>query len=281
MKIRDVHFSVNANASYLQNKLIKLGNASGEAIYETAGASGVGSYVKGMNNEVYPFFYGYKTDGLIQNQAQADAYNTKFGEKAQPGDVIFQDIAGALDANGKAVPDGLITDADKTKIGKGMADWTFGLSLAADWKGFDMSLFFQGSYGNDIFDFSQRGDITAMNRPSWILGRWIGEGTSNKIPRMTAVNPNRNWRSSDLYIKDGSYVRLKTMQIGYTLPAKLTKKASIQKLRVFVSGENLLTVTGYDGFDPEIASGGYTTIGIDRGIYPQARTISLGANISF
>ena len=98
---------------------------------------------------------------------------------------------------------------------------------------------------------------------------------------MTAVNPNRNWRSSDLYIKDGSYVRLKTMQIGYTLPANLTKKVSIQKLRIFVSGQNLLTVTGYDGFDPEIASGGYTTIGIDRGIYPQARTISLGANISF
>ena len=281
MKVRDFHFNIGANASYLQNKLIKLGNASGEAIYEDAGASGVGSYVKGKNNEVYPFFYGYKTNGLIQNQAQADEYNTKFGEKAQPGDVIFQDIAGALDANGKAIPDGKITDADKTKIGKGMADWTFGLNLSADWKGFDLSLFFQGSYGNDIFDFSQRGDITAMNRPSWILDRWIGEGTSNRIPRMTSFNPNRNWRSSDLYIKDGSYVRLKTMQFGYTIPEQITKRVSIQKLRLFVSGENLLTFTGYDGFDPEIASGGYTTIGIDRGIYPQARTISLGANISF
>ena len=281
LKIHDFQFNAHANASYLQNKLIKLGNASGEAIYEDAGASGVGSYVKGKNNEVYPFFYGYKTDGLIQNQVQADAYNTKFGEKAQPGDVIFQDIAGASDANGAAIPDGKITDADKVKIGKGMADWTFGLTLNAEWKGFDMSVFFQGSYGNDIFDFSQRGDITAMNRPSWILDRWIGEGTSNKIPRMTAVNPNRNWRSSDLYIKDGSYLRLKTMQFGYTVPALITRKASIQKLRLFVSGENLLTFTGYDGFDPEIASGGYTTIGIDRGIYPQARTISLGANISF
>lgn len=281
MKVRDFHFNIGANASYLQNKLIKLGNASGEAIYEDAGASGVGSYVKGKNNEVYPFFYGYKTNGLIQNQAQADEYNTKFGEKAQPGDVIFQDIAGALDANGKPVPDGKITDADKTKIGKGMADWTFGLNLSAEWKGFDMSLFFQGSYGNDIFDFSQRGDITAMNRPSWILDRWIGEGTSNRIPRMTSVNPNRNWRSSDLYIKDGSYIRLKTMQFGYTIPEQITKRVSVQKLRLFVSAENLLTFTGYDGFDPEIASGGYTTIGIDRGIYPQARTISLGANISF
>jgi hypothetical protein len=98
---------------------------------------------------------------------------------------------------------------------------------------------------------------------------------------MTAVNPNRNWRSSDLYIKDGSYVRLKVMQLGYTLPRNLTKKVSIQKLRLFVTGENLLTFTGYDGFDPEIASGSYTTIGVDKGIYPQSRTISVGANISF
>ncbi len=281
LKIRDLTFNVGANASYLQNKLIKLGNASGEAIYENAGASGVGSYVKGKNNEVYPFFYGYKTNGLLQNQAQADEYNSKYAEQAQPGDVIFQDIAGALDASGNAIPDGKITDADKTKIGKGMPDWTFGLTLSAEWKGFDFRAFFQGSYGNDIFDFSQRGDITAMNRPSWILDRWIGEGTSNTIPRMTAVNPNRNWRSSDLYIKDGSYVRLKTLQFGYTLPELITKKASIQKLRLFISAENLLTFTSYEGFDPEIASGGYTTIGIDRGIYPQARTISLGANISF
>ena len=95
---------------------------------------------------------------------------------------------------------GVIEDADKTKIGKGMPDWTFGLTLNAEWKGFDLNLFFQGTAGNDVFDFSQRGDIPAMNRPTWILDRWIGEGTSNKIPRMTSSNPNSNWRSSDLYI---------------------------------------------------------------------------------
>lgn len=281
LKINDLTFSILANASYLQNTLIKLGNASGENIYESAGASGVGSYVKGMNGEVFPFFYGYKTDGLFQNQQEADEYNALYGEKAEPGDVRFMDLAGAKDANGNDIPDGKINDSDKTKIGKGMPDWTFGLTFNAQWKGFDASLFFQGTYGNDIFDFAQRGDITAMNRPSWVLGRWIGEGTSDMIPRMTAENPNTNWRSSDLYIKDGSYVRLKTMQFGYTLPIRMTRKVSVQKLRLFVSGENMLTFTGYDGFDPEIASGGYTTIGIDRGIYPQARTISLGANITF
>jgi len=277
LKINDFSFNVGANASYLNNKLIKLGNASGEAIYADAGASGVGSYVKGRNGEVYPYFYGYKTGGILQNQQQADEYNSKYGEKAQPGDVIFLDIAGEK----SNTPDGKITDADKTKIGKGMPDWTFGLSLGADWKGFDLNLFFQGTAGNDVFDFSQRGDIQAMNRPSWMLDRWIGEGTSNKIPRMTAVNPNRNWRSSDLYIKDGSYVRLKTIQLGYSLPTSLLEKASVQRLRLFVTAENLFTFTSYDGFDPEIAAGDYFNIGVDKGIYPQSRTISVGANLTF
>ena len=280
-RIGDVNFNVLANASYLRNELIKLGNASGESIYQSNDAAGVGSYVKGKNGEVYPYFYGYLTDGILQNQPAADAYNAKFGTQAQPGDVIFRDIAGATDAKGNPIPDGKLTDADKTKIGKGMPDWVFGINLSAEYKGFDLVMFFQGTLGNDIFDFSQRGDITAMNRPSWILDRWIGEGTSNRIPRMTAKNPNSNWRSSDLYIKDGSYLRLKTIQLGYTLPVNYTKKASIQKLRVYIAGENMLTFTKYDGFDPEIASGDFTTIGIDKGIYPQARTVSIGANVTF
>jgi TonB-dependent starch-binding outer membrane protein SusC len=280
-RVHDLVFNVVANASYLKNKLVKLGNQSGESIYQSNDAAGVGSYVKGKNGQVYPFFFGYKTDGILQNDAAAAAYNAKYGTQAQPGDVIFRDIAGATDANGKPIPDGLITDADKTKIGKGMPDWVFGLTLSAEYKGFDLGMFFQGTYGNDIFDFAQRGDITSMNRPKWILDRWIGEGTSNRIPRMTAKNPNSNWRSSDLYVKDGSFIRLKTMQLGYTLPATYTKKVAIQKLRVYMACENLLTFTKYDGFDPELASGDFTTIGIDKGIYPQARTISVGANVTF
>jgi TonB-linked SusC/RagA family outer membrane protein len=271
----DFNYGLLANASYLKNKLINLGNETGEQIYENAGASGVGSYVKGMNGEVFPYFYGYKTDGIFQNQAEVDAYvnseGVKYQSAALPGDVRFVDRD----------RDGVISDSDKTKIGKGMPDWTYGLTLFADWKGIDMNLFFQGIVGNDVFDFSQRGDIPAMNRPAWILDRWHGEGTSNRIPRMTTANPNGNWRSSDLYIKDGSYMRLKSAQMGYTLPRKLTVRIAIQRLRVYISADNLLTFTGYDGFEPEIASGGYTTIGIDRGIYPQSRTISVGANITF
>ncbi len=277
-KIGDLNYFVSANASYLKNKLIKLGNASGEAIYESSAASGVGSYVKGKNGEIFPYFYGYKTNGIFQTQAEVNAYVNTSGAllqpSAKPGDVRFVDLNG----------DGIISDDDKTNIGKGMPDWTYGLTMGADWKGIDLNLFFQGTIGNDVFDFAQRGDIPAMNRPAWILQRWHGEGTSNRIPRMTNANPNANWRSSDLYIKDGSYMRLKSAQLGYTLPANITRKVSIQRLRLYISADNLFTFTKYDGFDPEMATGDdnrYTHIGVDRGIYPQARTISVGANISF
>jgi TonB-linked outer membrane protein, SusC/RagA family len=275
----DFSYRVAANATFVRNKLINFGNASGIATYQDAGAAGVGSYVRGENGEVWPFFYGYKTDGIFQNQAEVDSYVNSSGAKlqasAQPGDVRFKDISGP-----DGVPDGIISDFDKTKIGKGAPDWTYGIHLGADYKSFDINFFFQGTLGNDNFDFAQRGDIPAANRPAWILDRWVGEGSSNKIPRMTNANPNGNWKSSDIYLKDGSYLRLKTAQFGYTLPQHLTKIATIQSLRIFVMAENLLTFTKYDGFDPEVADG-YTSIGVDKGVYPQSRTISLGANITF
>ena len=273
--IKDFAYWINVNASFARNKLIELGNASGEQNYESAGASGVGDYVHAKNGEVWPYFYGYKTNGLFQNQQEVDSYVNAQGKELQPsahpGDVRFVDFNG----------DGKISDEDRTKIGKGMPDWTYGFSFGAEWKGIDVNFAWQGTLGNDIFDFAQRGDVPAMNRPSWILERWHGEGTSNRIPRMTSANPNGNWKSSDLYIRNGSYLRLKNAQIGYTLPAKLTRLVSIQRLRVYVAAENLLTFTSYKGFEPELASGDYTTLGVDKGIYPQARTITVGANVAF
>ncbi len=274
-QVGDFHYSVSANASLLRNRLINLGNESGEAVYQSNGASGIGDYVKGSNGMVWPYFYGMKTNGIFQNWAEVESYRDRDGNlmqpSAQPGDVRFVDVNG----------DGYVNDNDRTMIGKGMPDWTAGLTMGADWKGIDLTLFFQGSFGNDVFDYCMRGDIPAQNRPGWVLDRWIGEGTSNRIPRMTNANPNQNWRSSDLWVKDGSYVRLKTAQLGYTFPAKWMKVVFIKNFRVYVAGENLLTFTKYEGFDPEMASDGYTTIGVDRGIYPQSRTITLGASITF
>lgn len=269
--IGDLNFSITGQATYIKNKLINMGNDTGENVYESSDASGVGSFVKGTNGMVFPYFYGFKTAGIIQNQSEADTYNTTYGQKAKPGDVRF------VDHNN----DGILDDLDRTMIGKGMPDVTYGINIAADYKNFDLNIFFQGSAGNDIFDISQRGDIAAMNRPSWVLDRWTAEGTSNKIPRVTAENLNANWRSSDLLIKDGSYIRLKNIQLGYTVPTGLVRQDMVNRIRVYVSAENLLTYTKYDGFEPEIAAGGYTTIGVDKGIYPQSRTFSIGANITF
>jgi TonB-linked SusC/RagA family outer membrane protein len=278
-RVGKFNYYFNANTSFVKTTLIEYGNASGiQTNMENQGNTGVGEYMRGSNGKVYPYFFGLKTNGLFQNWDEINNYTYAStddkGEtviqlvqpNAKPGDVRFVDLNG----------DGSITDDDKTKIGKPTPDWVFGFTAGADWKGFDASFFFQGSYGNDIFEYAQRSDVPSMNRPEWILQRWHGEGTSTTIPRLTSMNENKNWNSSDLYIKDGSYIRLKTAQIGYTLPSSITKKASVQKLRLFVAAENLLTFTKYDGFDVEMGDHG-----VDRGIYPQSRTISVGAGITF
>lgn len=269
--VSDVNFRLNANASYIKNKLVELGNAEGWENYD--GASTIGTITRGQNGEPFPYFYGRVTDGIFQTDAEAAAYVNNKGQRLQPdavaGDVRFVDVN----------KDGTIDDNDRTKIGKGMPDWTFGFNVYVDWKGFDLSANFQGTLGNDIFDATRRTDLAIVNMPSYTLDRWHGEGTSNKYPRLAKDN-NKNWESSDLYVHDGSFVRLRTLQLGYTLPRNIVSKAFIQNMRIFASFDNLLTITSYDGYDPEISSGG-TSLGIDRGIYPQPRTFSLGANITF
>ena len=140
-------------------------------------------------------------------------------------------------------------------------------------------MFFQGVAGADIFDATYRTDVTAGNYPTYMLNRWTGEGTSNKYPILRAGD-NTNWQVSDLYIVDGSYLRLKNISLGYTLPRNLTRQISIERLRFFVMAENLVTWTKYWGFDPEISSGG-KSLGIDKGVYPQARIWTVGLNLTF
>lgn len=269
--VGDFNVRVGGNLSYLKNKLINLGNSDGFEMKDNVHM--LGNVSRAENGEVYPFFYGYKTAGIFQNQAQIDAYVNERGEKiqphAEPGDVIFVDMNG----------DGVLDDADRTKIGKGTPDWTYGINLSASWKDFDFSMLIAGAIGNDIFDATRRLDLRYVNLPAEMMGRWHGEGSSNVLPRFTWTNNNDNYRVSDLYIKDGSYMRLKNIQLGYTLPKSWTNKVFISSLRVYVAAENLLTLTGYEGFDPEISYD--ASAGIDRGIYPQARTFTLGVNLNF
>ncbi len=273
--VSDARFAVKGNATYLKNTLKNLGNDTGYIDFDgIQGLSGGGT--RGSNGQPFPYFFGYKTAGVFQNMDEVRAYVNKDGNMimpdAVPGDVRFVDVNG----------DGKISADDRTNIGNGTPDWTFGLNLNADWKGFDFNIFFQGVTGADVFDGTYRSDVASGNYPTWMLARWTGEGTSNKYPRLSTKGA-KNWEVSDLYVCDGSYLRLKNITLGYTLPQILTRKLSIDRLRVYVQAENLMTWTKYWGFDPEISSGpdGIKSLGIDRGVYPQPRTFTVGANISF
>ena len=271
--ISDARFAVKANAAYLKNKLTNIGNETGFINYGINQFSDGGT--RAENGQPFPFFYGYKTDGIIQNKAEADTYNSKYGTSSKPGDFRF------VDTNG----DNKINSDDRTNIGNGIPDWSFGFNFDAEWKGFDLSLFFQGVSGVDIFDATYRQDIASGNYPTWVLQRWTGEGTSNTVP---SLGDSKNWVCSDMYIQDGSYLRLKNITLGYTLPRSLTNKIGINRFRAYVRAENLFTWTKYWGFDPEIGAGfdndtqkhRTENSGVDYGVYPQARTFTIGFNIS-
>ena len=268
-------YHISANATWNKNKLTYLGD---DSTHLYGSSHKIGQLTRGSIGLPFPYFYGYQTDGIFQNMDEVNAYVNDKGElmqpKAQPGDVRFKDLDG----------NGVIDDADRTMIGKGMPDWTFGLNLGFEWKGLDFNMLLQGQAGCEIFNVSRRTDLYYVNLNKSILNRWTGEGSTNEYPRFMFDSANENYRVSDLWIEDGSFLRCRNMQIGYTLPQNLTKKVAISRLRVYVMAENLFTLTKYTGCDPEVTggNGGFgTEVGIDRGVYPQSRTFSVGVNLTF
>jgi hypothetical protein len=166
-------------------------------------------------------------------------------------------------------------------LGSPHPDFTGGLNVSVDYEGFDFNMFVYAALGQEVYDATRRYDMNGTNyRGDW-LNRWTGPGTSNEYPRVTFVDDNQNMRTvSDFFVKDGSFVRLRNITLGYTLPKNITDYMKINRLRLYVSAENLLTITGYQGYDPEIGGSVFNN-GIDRGIYPQARTVLGGVNITF
>jgi len=213
------------------------------------------------------YFYGYKTDGIFQNQNEVDTHATQPG--AQPGDIRY------LDVNG----DGEINDDDRTKIGDPFADFTLGWNLTMDYKNFDFNVFTYASVGGDIFRAYER-NLNFTNRYAVTLDRWTGEGTSNSEPRVTFIDSNNNRRPSDRYVEDGSFVKIKNIQIGYTLPEAVYDATGFSSVRIYTQVKNAYTFTKYSGYDPEISSGVLDT-GIDRGSYPIPRIWSVGVNVKF
>ena len=277
--VGDFNYHINANATRNWNRLTDLGvqSASGEEASLYGSSHKIGQLTRGIVGMPFPYFYGYKTNGIFQNWDEVNAHVNKDGvllqPKAEPGDIRF------VDTN----EDGILNDADRTYIGKGMPDWTFGLNLGFEFKGFDFTLFLQGQLGVQAFNVTRRTDLYYINLPKTILNRWTGEGSTNRYPRFVFDSANENYRVSDLWVEDASFLRARNIQLGYTLPQRLTRKVAISRLRIFAQVENAFTLTNYTGCDPEVTGGnGFgTEAGIDRGVYPQARTTTFGVNINF
>lgn len=233
-----------------------------------------GGYFNGQSQNVTVFekgqtpgyFYGYKTNGLFQTAADVTKGATQAG--AQPGDIRFVDVNG----------DGVISALDQTKIGDPFPQFTMGWNLNLEYKNFDFTAFTYASVGNDIYRAYER-NANYSNKYRAVLARWTGAGTTNdaRNPRYSFTDANSNIRVSDRYVEDGSFVKIKNIQLGYTFPSSVTKKI-LSRLRIYAQVKNAYTFTKYSGFDPEIP-GGILDTGVDRGAYPQARTYAVGIDI--
>lgn len=270
-QINDFEYNIGFNLSTIRNRMTKLNGG-------TPIPSGVlRQQYATYTNEGLPIgaFYGYVTNGLIQTEAQLAAVKkADYLPNAELGDVYFVDT----DGNGK------LDEEDKRMIGNPIPDAIYGFNIGMAWKGFDLSLQFGGTIGNDIFNAMRLytyslTDITNKDRA--LLNYWTPNRTNTNIPRLAAADYNNNNRLSDRYVEDGSYLRLRNVQIGYTLPSSLIKKMMLQNVRIYLSGQNLLTISSYSGIDPEVGQSASLSRGIDYGIYPQSRVITGGINVTF
>lgn len=226
------------------------------------------SYVTMLANH-FPInvFYGYVTDGVFQNAREVEQHASQPG--AEPGDIRFKD----LDNNG------VINDNDRTVLGNPNPTHMFSMNNLLTWKGFELSIYLQGVAGNKIFN-ANKIDLTGMsaayNQLTDVLGRWHGEGTSHTMPRAVYGDPNQNNRVSNRFVESGSYLRLKTITLAYNFPKQWLNALTIENARLTLSCENVATLTGYSGFDPEVGING-----IDLSAYPISRTFNIGLNFNF
>ncbi len=259
----ELGWETNLTATYNKNKIKDLN-------------SDIPYYINQINNSYvtmlakdYPInvFYGYVTDGIFQNQSEVNTHAVQPG--AEPGDIRFRDLNN----------DGVINDSDRTVIGNPNPSWLFSMNNSLSYKGFELSVFLQGIAGNKIYNannIDNTGMAAAYNQTTDVLKRWQGEGTSNSMPRAVFGDPNQNTRVSDRFVENGSYLRLKNITLSYTFPKQWLQKAQIENARLSLSCENVATITGYSGFDPEVGING-----IDQNRYPISRTFSLGLNFNF
>ncbi|MFZ4770771.1 MAG: SusC/RagA family TonB-linked outer membrane protein, partial [Ferruginibacter sp.] len=219
------------------------------------------------------YFYGFVTEGIFQSYKEIAEHalqtaGTDPTSSTAPGDIKFKDLNG----------DGVINDADRTNIGNSNPTFTYGLTNTATYKNFELTVFVQGSKGNKVLNFTRwytEGGVSNGNYSNAVIGRWTAPGSSNTMPRLVLNDPNNNSRVSDRFVEDASYLRIKNIRIAYTLPAKMAEYLKLKRTQIYVSAQNLVTITDYSGFDPEVGGG------VDYGFYPQARTFLAGITVDF
>lgn len=276
----DFSFSISGNFTTLNNEVTALGDATPiiEGQFTSNGLRGTKTDV----GQPVSAFYGYVVDGIYQTDAEATAANDN--NNPQAGDLKFKDIGGP-DGSG---PDGVIDENDETFLGNPAPNFEYGFNISANYKDFDLSLFFNGVSGNKILNANIYRGYFDTEGPylTNALNAWTPSNTDTNIPRNTQTDPGFNRRPSDFYLENGAYFRLRNMQLGYTVPSEISERMKMTKLRIYGSATNLFTITDYTGYYPEVgrntrSSRRIFSSGVDESAYPTARTIQLGVQVSF
>ncbi|GLU43913.1 SusC/RagA family TonB-linked outer membrane protein [Muricauda sp. NBRC 101325] len=256
----DFKYNISANLGTLKNEVLRIG--------ENNNPISVGEHRTEVGRSIGEI-YAYETDGLFQSQEEIDAHASQPG--AQPGDVKFKDLNN----------DGFINDEDRSFQGVTIPKYSYGLNFSADYKNFDFSMFWQGQGGNKIYNGTYNGLMIGglLNHHTDMLDYWTPTNTDTNIPRPDVTEANANARSSDRFVEKGDYIRLQTLQLGYVIPTE--KINFLNHMRVYVSAQNLLTITSYRGYDPDFASDGLFRRGFEFGSFPNPRTLSLGMEVKF
>jgi TonB-dependent starch-binding outer membrane protein SusC len=262
--VGDFQYSVGANFFTLKNEVLRLGEGN-EPIYGAHSRTDVGGEIGA--------FYGWQMDGLFQTREEITnhAFQNAF---TAPGDIRFKDLNG----------DGLINDLDRTYLGSAIPKIYYGTNLNASYKNFDMFMFFQGHAGNKVISGVYQSVNYAAGYENYhkdVLNHWTPENRNTLVPRPVIADPNNNGRTSERWLQDGSYIRLQNVQLGYTVPTNLFNKKAFDRARVYVSGQNVFTITGYKGFDPDFLNDGLFSRGFDGGSIPNPRTFMAGIQLSF
>ncbi|MHA4740965.1 SusC/RagA family TonB-linked outer membrane protein [Dyadobacter sp. MSC1_007] len=281
----DLTLNVSGNATLIKNRITQLATPGGFLASQLYGR-GQQEIVRTYENNPYGTFYGYKSDGLYQNQSEIDSDpniandSRKTNGQIHPGDVRFMDLNG----------DGIVDDKDRTILGSPQPKINYGFNAGLNYKGFDFNLFFVGVGGVSVFNADRMQGLDAsysFNLYQEANERWHGEGTSTSVPRLSIDNPNRNFRPSDLFVEKGDFFRLKNFTLGYSLPKTFIEKVKLSQARFYITGQNIFTFTKYTGLNPELGyvgdrSGGqYSQLNVDYAQYPLARTWTIGATLSF